>query len=522
MEKHTIDITPSVSVIGHFRNQAYTHWGALAEYVDNALDSYIKNKERLKQVDSEDYKLRVTIIFDTSNEEIIVRDNAAGISADRLEDAFKTGEPPEDNTGLSEFGVGMKASSTWWSDLWQVTSKAIDEKEERTIQFDIPKIIRTKTEELNFEITPRPAQIHYTVIHLKKISKFPKPSQIKTINEHLASIYRYFINSGELELVVESNNSKDILSFQLPKTLYAPFYEDTKGPNILWRKEIKFDFTSPSKKNFSVKGYVGILEQMSYKYNGFTLLRRGRVIEGNQGDNSTYKPDFMGPQNGAIYRRLFGELHLDGFEVAYDKGQFIVDTFFDQFITILKETLEEDKDMPILLQADKHAARATKKQIKKAAEEAVKNVSKIDKKDIQGDLLIVKTDSEESRDIKIADKDKTYWETFNLNFKGAMWTVFVECSYDESITALFEVGTHFLPNDKRSPNTVGIRLSLVHEYMTNFAGTDKKTIQAVLRIIVSMGLTEALYEELGNQEFSANSFRQSMNDLLSKSLSKIK
>jgi len=56
--------------------------------------------------------------------------------------------------------------------------------------------------------------------------------------------------------------------------------------------------------------------------------------------------------------------------------------------------------------------------------------------------------------------------------------------------------------------------------MQNFAGTDKKTVQAILRFIVSMGLTEALHEELGNQEFTAHSFRKSINDLLSKSLSR--
>ena len=524
MPDNSLDITPSVSVIGHFRNQDYDPWGALAEYVDNSLDSYLKNKDRLKEIDGDDYQLKVVIIFNEKNNEILIRDNAAGISESRVVDAFKTAEPPPDNSGLSEFGVGMKAASTWWCDLWEVTSTALDENIERIVRFDIPNIIKTKTEELKIETTERKTSQHYTLITLNKIHSFPSSSTIKKIKEHLASIYRYFIERGEIELVVENKNKREILCFKMPPTLYAPYFEDPSGSEKkLWRKEIDFKFQSKqTNKKFRVHGYVGILEKMGYKYNGFTLLRRGRVIEGNQGDDVTFKPKFMGSKNGFTYRRLFGELHLEGFEVTFNKGKFKSDDYFKKFIHILKEKLDEDKDLPILLQCEGYRAKATKKELEELAKESVEAVTKINKEEIQDDLMFVETHPEEDIVDQVSDNAKTYWETFDLNFHGAKWTVYVECSYDDNITELFEVGTHFLPNDKRRPNTVGIRLSLLHEYMQNFAGTDKKTVQAILRFIVSMGLTEALHEELGNQEFTAHSFRKSINDLLSKSLSRIR
>ena len=55
--------------------------------------------------------------------------------------------------------------------------------------------------------------------------------------------------------------------------------------------------------------------------NGLSLFRRGRVIEGSHDEK--YRPKVLCGQNGSPrYKRIFGELELEGFSVSFNKGSF--------------------------------------------------------------------------------------------------------------------------------------------------------------------------------------------------------
>src|SRR5690348_9918927 len=97
----SIDIRPGVSVLSLFAHLNYKPWYALAEFVDNALQSFLLRQADLINADGNSYKLRVEIEYDpTGTGSIVIRDNAAGIAESDYARAFKTAAPPPDRTGL--------------------------------------------------------------------------------------------------------------------------------------------------------------------------------------------------------------------------------------------------------------------------------------------------------------------------------------------------------------------------------------------------------------------------------------
>jgi len=76
-----VNIRPEVSILSVLKHLNYRHWFAVAEFVDNALQSFLSNRAALAAADGADARLRVAIELDASAEgRIIVRDNAAGIA----------------------------------------------------------------------------------------------------------------------------------------------------------------------------------------------------------------------------------------------------------------------------------------------------------------------------------------------------------------------------------------------------------------------------------------------------------
>src|SRR5689334_2788345 len=101
----SVSIRPGVSVLSILRHLNYKPWFALAEFVDNSLQSYLANEKALKDLHGEKFRLLVQIDIEPGPPPTLkIRDNAAGISKDVYPRAFRPAEVPPDRTGLSEFG----------------------------------------------------------------------------------------------------------------------------------------------------------------------------------------------------------------------------------------------------------------------------------------------------------------------------------------------------------------------------------------------------------------------------------
>ena len=106
-ENFEIDFSPEIESLSYFAHIPYTPMTAIAEFVDNSLQSYIINEKKLHKIHSSSWKLRVGIYITKSKIQII--DNAAGINRKDCDRAFRAGAAPDEkDKGLSEFGMGMK------------------------------------------------------------------------------------------------------------------------------------------------------------------------------------------------------------------------------------------------------------------------------------------------------------------------------------------------------------------------------------------------------------------------------
>ncbi|MFA6597071.1 MAG: ATP-binding protein [Ignavibacteriaceae bacterium] len=510
MQHNRVNIRPNVTMLSVLKFLEYETWFALAEFVDNAIASFQSNQGELKQIHGKDFQLVVYIEINDSENKIIIRDNAAGIDEENYPRAFRAAEIPPDTSGLSEFGMGMKSAACWFSDLWSVRTTALGEATEKTVKFDMNKIFEEKIEELDFEIKTTEKEHHYTIIELCNVHKMPRGRGLGKVKSHLTSIYREFIRKGILKLYVD--NVK--LQYHDPKVLNVARYDDLKGEPILWKKDIEFLV----EEGLSVHGFVAIRETGSTSEAGFALFRKGRVIEGSF-DNG-FRPEYIfGNPNSFRYQRLFGELHLEGFEVIFTKKGVKWDDNFDVFLELLKEELERD-DFPILKQIDRYRARATETEYKIAKKALDITVDDLEKKApyaIQEVINSTRVAEPEQQELTITDK--LIHRDFEIRFNKVNWRISIELSYDPSLKELIEIGNHLIKakTNKTSVKQIGIRLSLTHPFMVEFVGVDNSKIEPVLRIMAALGLSEVIAKESGIK--TQGEVRRNFNELIS-SLSK--
>jgi hypothetical protein len=503
-----VNIRPNVSMLSVLRFLEYETWFALAEFVDNAIASYQSNEQTLKKLHGEDFQLEVKIEINDPENKIIIRDNAGGIEEENYARAFRAAEVPADTTGLSEFGMGMKSASCWFSDFWTVRTTAIDEETEKTISFDMDKIFEDKIEELEFHSKPVDKNFHYTIIELTNVNKMPRRKGIGKVKSHLTSIYREFIRNGTLKLYVNNEEQR----FKEPKVLKVPRYDEPNGQSILWKREIDF----PIEDNLSVKGFVAIREKGSTSEAGFALFRRGRVIEGSF-DNGFRPEHIFGAPNSYRYQRVFGELHLVGFDVSFTKKGIQWDENLDIFLQLLKDELTTT-EFPLLKQAEEYRVRASDKDYKTSGAKALTNTAK-DFQDKAPQAIQETFDKEETveePERELIKTDKAIHKEFKVNFNKTDWKIFIELSFDTSLKEMIEIGTHLIPSDISTSKAkqVGIRLSLTHPFMVQFAGTDNLKIEPILRMSAAFGLAEIIAKESGAK--TQGEIRRNFNELITK------
>lgn len=503
-----VNIRPNVSMLSVLRYLEYETWFALAEFVDNSIASFQKNEQKLKELHGEGFQLEVNIEIDDPNNRIVIRDNAAGIEEENYSRAFRAAEIPADTSGLSEFGMGMKSASCWFSDCWTVRTTAIGEKTEKTIRFDMDKIFEDKIEELEFSSKDVEKNNHYTVIELTNVNKIPRRKGIGKVKSHLTSIYREFIRNGTL--VLKINN--EIQKFREPKILKVPLYSEPESNPIKWKRDIDF----PIEDGLSVIGFVAIRDKGSTKEAGFALFRRGRVIEGSF-DNG-FRPQYIfGSPNSYRYQRVFGELHLEGFDVSFTKKGIQWDENLDIFLQLLKDELSTD-GFPLLKQAEEYRVRAKDKDYEKSGTKALnKTVKDFEEKAPKAIQETFDNDKQEEKpNQELAKTKKAIQKEFEVNFNKADWKIYIELSYDPSLNEMIQIGRHLIPEDKTKIDSrnIGIRLSLTHPFMVQFTGTDNQKIEPILRMSAALGLAELIAKESGAT--TPGEIRRNFNELITK------
>jgi hypothetical protein len=510
----TVNIRPGVTILSVLRYLNYRPWYAMAEFVDNSIQSFVDYREALKEVEGEDFKLKVGIEWDPRESgRIVVRDNAAGIHEKDYPRAFRPAEIPLDRSGLSEFGMGMKSAACWLSKNWEVRTSALGETVERTIVFDIEKIVKDRVEELTVRSASAPADAHFTEITLWNLHKALQGRTLGKIKEHLASIYRVFIRKGVVELTFD----KDVLSYLDPKILAAPFYKDSEGEPVVWRKELDFDFGL----GLRAYGFAALRETGSTSGAGFALFRRNRLIQGSADEG--YRPEaIFGRSNSFTYQRLFGELQLEGFEVSHTKDGFRWDEHEDVFLEYLKEELNKPP-LRLLDQAEGHRVRRRPEEATEGADTAARRTAEAIQRDVPPVLerqLDAPPDSERLPAALPPAHPMASTREINVELHGQPWRILLELTADPGIGDWLTVSDRPAlpaPRGGRPVRQIAVRLVLAHPFMDRFAGSDPDRIEGILRIAAALGLAETAAREAGVQ--MAGTIRRNVNELLRTGLS---
>ena len=419
-----VDIRPGVSVLGVLRHLNYRPWFAIGEFVDNSLQSYLDYREKLMKLHGEEFKLAVDIDIDNAvPTRISVRDNAAGIFESEYPRAFRPAAAPPDRTGLAEFGMGMKSAACWFAPNWTVRTSALGEPLSRTIQFDIENIVNDDIEELVIKEEAEAGEAHYTEIVLENLFHTPVGRTIAKLKEHLADIYRVFMRDGILQMRFNG----EPLRYEDPPVLSAPFFKSKDGQAQLWHKPIEFDFGD----ELSVHGFAAIREKGSTSRAGFALFRRGRLIQGS-GDEGYRTQQIFGSSNSYRFQRLFGELHLDGFEVSHTKDGFRWDENEQPFLELLREHLDSD-DMPLLKQAEGYRALESKNKLAKAARQAVTQTAQVMQDRLPAILpSVADAEPAETPDREAPEQPSLAARRFDIEFRERPWSINVEITSDPS------------------------------------------------------------------------------------------
>ncbi len=344
----TVSIKIGQKMYGTFYSLPNTFAHALADFVDNAVQSYVDSKANLQKIDPT-YRLRVDIDIDWNPEtnqaqSIIIRDNAGGMDAPHFEKAFMPAERPEDDEGLHEFGMGMKTAALWLGTVYSVRSKSYRERVERKIYFDQNKVIEQELLELPVEQRAVDDLSHYTEVRISNLTiNAPKRQALSACTEEIASIYRLFLRKDEIDIYICGNK----LSYEDQEVLVAPYVKTPHGESITWKfsGEVKF-------MQYKAKYTVGLLRTMSTsKYNGIVLLRRGRVIIGATDNQHYYIRELCGGVGSPQYKRFFAEIAIEGFDVSFNKNTVNDKENLDALLRLIANELH-NRQYDILRQGD--------------------------------------------------------------------------------------------------------------------------------------------------------------------------
>lgn len=505
----SVNIRPGVSILSVLRHLNYRPWYAVAEFVDNSLQSYLEHRAELEHLHGPGFKLRVTIELDPSDGgRMVIRDNAAGIHQADYQRAFRPAEIPPDRSGMAEFGMGMKSAACWFARGWTVRSSALGEALTRRVHFDIDQIVHDRIEELEVIIEPATASDHFTEVLLEGLHRIPQTKTVAKIKQHLKSIYREFLRSDLLELEFDG----DRLSFEEVRVLNAPYYKTPGAKPVEWKKEIDFDFGL----GLRVHGFAALRATASTSEAGFALFRRGRLIIGSADDG--YRPEaIFGKSNSYRYQRLFGELHLEGFEVTHTKDGFSWEEHEDIFLQLLKEHLDAEP-LPLLEQAEQHRVRLKPEVLRPAAEIAADQTAGAIEREAAPVVIHQLDEGPENEppppELPPAAPPATT-RRISVDIRGTRWEITIELATDPGIGNWLTISEY---EAEGNVCRLGLRLALSHPFMERFAGSDPERLEPLLRVAAGLGLAQTTARMGGVR--GAGTVVRNLNELLRDALSK--
>jgi hypothetical protein len=310
-----------LQAIATYRRYDYEFWYALAEFVDNSTQSYANNREVLdKAFAAEGESLEVRIVHDRGNGIFRITDNSIGMSDDDLDKALEVARPPDNTSGRSKYGMGLKTSACWLGNKWSVKSKKIGDPIEYFVEVDVNNVALGVSGLTHRETAVDDVMAHYTVVEISDLNRPFRGRTVGKTKNYLRSMYRNDIKSGDMALyfnggLLEWRGYEDLL---LRNRAGESFKQD-------------FDFEVNGKRIF---GWAGVLANGKRQEAGFAILHAGRCVRAAP---EAWRPErIMGiHRNDLMNQRLIGEINCDDFEVTQTKDN--IQWFGDEQENVEKE-----------------------------------------------------------------------------------------------------------------------------------------------------------------------------------------
>jgi hypothetical protein len=304
-------------IIRSYKRLSYTPWYALAEFIDNSTESYIKNKVDLDDSFAKKGKtLDIKIDYNKVDGIITIEDNSIGMSESELNDALTIGKEPFYKGGRSRYGLGMKTAACWLGNTWSIRTKKLFENVEHVVTLDVEKIAKDQTNLEYIQNRDIDPTSHYTIITITDLNRSLAGRTKNKVKDYLRSMYRSDFDKLNLKLYYDG----DLLDWDYNSMILNKIHKNKIGE--LKRKVLDFKIGEGLFEK-RVEGWVGVFEDGSRRDAGFSILQNGRVIKGWP---DAYRPETLfgeGGRNDLVNQRLVGELNLDEFAVSHTKDEII-------------------------------------------------------------------------------------------------------------------------------------------------------------------------------------------------------
>lgn len=323
-----VDVSPEMQLYKILQRQSYGIGTALAEFVDNSIQSFVDKQRAIKSVDGSDASLKILITIDSKKGQIVIEDNASGINRKDFQRAIRMGGDESfrhPSGSLSAYGIGMKSSAIWFSNTWSIETSALNSREKLTTTFDLDKLLASGTTEIEVKTDTEEIKKHYTKIVINNCLRDLEKKEEYFKDDVLPYLQETFFKFKDvsIDLVYDGLTLRTEKAFlATPSPLNFPVVNKDGVPisdeSVVWRKTIDLNYAGRI-----VKGFIMIMDKGGYHSPGIRLLRNRRVILGTQGGGRQNKPGILlKTSNKYASQRFYGEISLNEFSVNFTKTDF--------------------------------------------------------------------------------------------------------------------------------------------------------------------------------------------------------
>ena len=300
-------IETGVYTLQRYADLDYTAWYAMAAFIDNSLNAFLNRNEDLLNLDNKFCEVKISFESVDGSEFLNIIDNAGGIAEDDFGYLLTTGKPKQkDGFPFSEFGMGMKTAAFWIGRKIEIETKHYKSDSCYLITIDLEKVNSDKYVFIE-EVKPSANLKGYTKIKISNLNR-RLSNKTKKIQDSLSSIYRKYIENGDVSISFENIPLEPITYEFLERSDGSPVREDF---------EIKLE------NGKSAKGWVAILKKGKTVLSGFSVYRHNRCVQGYP--ENAWKPKEVFSQEGGSNtrknQRVVGELDMSDFKVVHTKNR---------------------------------------------------------------------------------------------------------------------------------------------------------------------------------------------------------